>query len=184
VSPELLRACVGRGSTPERMAWLAPKFTAAMTEFKIESPAAQAMFLAQVGHESGGLQWLREIWGPTDAQKRYEPPSSLAAKLGNTQKGDGRRFMGRGPIQITGRFNYVKFGPLLGLDLVAKPELLEDAMHGIRAACAFWNDRNLTPLAEAGKIITVTKRINGGENGLADRQARWEAAKIAMKVTT
>lgn len=184
MSPELLHACVGPGSTFERMVWLAPKFTAAMAEFRIESPAAQAMFLAQVGHESGGLKWLREIWGPTDAQKRYEPPGSLAARLGNTKPGDGRRFMGRGPIQITGRFNYAKFGPLLGLDLVAKPELLEDAMHGIRAACAFWNDHKLTPLAEAGEIVTVTKQINGGTNGLADRQARWEKAKIALKVTT
>src|SRR5258708_4383140 len=99
--------------------------TATMAEFIIDTPIRQAAFLAQVGHESGGFVWMHEIWGPTEAQSRYEPPSDLATRLGNTQPGDGKRYMGRGPIQITGRFNYRLMGPKLGLDLEQFPALLE-----------------------------------------------------------
>ena len=77
-----------------------------MTEFAIESPARMAAFIAQLAHESGQFRFMEEIWGPTPAQQRYEPPSSLATDLGNTDAGDGKRFKGRGPIQITGRANY------------------------------------------------------------------------------
>ena len=79
-----------------------PFFQAAIAEFAIETPARSAAFLAQVAHESGQFRFMEEIWGPTPAQQRYEPPSSLATTLGNTEAGDGRRFKGRGPIQITG----------------------------------------------------------------------------------
>ena len=64
-----------------------------------------AAFMAQLGHESGELQFLEELWGPTPAQKRYEPPNDLARRLGNTQPGDGRRFERRGLIQIPGNSN-------------------------------------------------------------------------------
>src|SRR5262245_38099248 len=93
----------------------------AMQEFAIDRPAREAAFIAQLAHESGGLKFMEEIWGPTAAQKRYEPVTTLATKLGNTERGDGKRFKGRGPIQITGRSNYQRYGPLLGLDLIADP---------------------------------------------------------------
>ena len=80
-----------------------PFLQAAMAEFEIDRPARKAAFVAQLAHESGELRFMEEIWGPTPAQRRYEPPSTLAEKLGNTEPGDGRRFKGRGPIQITGR---------------------------------------------------------------------------------
>ena len=87
-----------------------PFLNHAMDMFEINSPMREAAFLAQIAHESGELKFFEEIWGPTAAQRRYEPPSDLAKRLGNTQKGDGRRYKGRGPIQITGRFNYRKYG--------------------------------------------------------------------------
>ena len=88
----------------------------------LNEPAVLAQFLAQVMHESGGLRYVREIWGPTKAQARYEGRKDL----GNTQPGDGKRFMGRGYVQITGRTNYQKASSLVGKDLVANPHLALD----------------------------------------------------------
>src|SRR5215210_6443094 len=100
---------------------LLPFLQAALTEFAIQAPARAAAFLAQLAHESGQFRFMEELWGPTPAQQRYEPQSSLATTLGNTESGDGRRFKGRGPIQITGRANYGRFGDLLGIQLIADP---------------------------------------------------------------
>src|SRR5437867_7559889 len=107
--------------TPAKCQLYLPALNAAMQARTIDTPLRTAAFVAQLAHESGEFRWMEEIWGPTPAQLRYEPPSDLAAKLGNTQPGDGKRFKGRGPIQITGRFNYAKFGAQLGLDLIADP---------------------------------------------------------------
>jgi len=98
-----------------------PHLNAAIRAHGIDTALRSAAFVAQLAHESGEFRWMEEIWGPTDAQRRYEPPGDLAKRLGNTQPGDGKRFKGRGPIQITGRFNYQTYGALLGIDLVAEP---------------------------------------------------------------
>src|SRR3954465_5080236 len=98
--------------SPARGTQLFPPLAAAMTEFAIGTPARAAAFLAQIAHESGQLRFMEEIWGPTPAQGRYEPLSPLATGLGNTTLGDGKRFKGRGPIQLTGRANYQRFGDL------------------------------------------------------------------------
>src|SRR6267378_3364403 len=95
-------------------------------EFAIDTPKRQALWLAQVAHESNGFLWLREIWGPSPAQRAYEPPSRKAQDLGNTQPGDGFRYRGRGLIQITGRANYAACGEALALALEETPELLEE----------------------------------------------------------
>jgi putative chitinase len=180
VTPELLAACTGASLAKARE--LEPFMTATMAEFAIETPLRQAAFLAQVGHESGGFVWMHEIWGPTEAQLRYEPPSDLATHLGNTQPGDGKRYMGRGPIQITGRFNYRLMGPKLGLDLEQFPALLEEPMHACRSAGAFWQWKGCEVFADANDFVGLTRRINGGTNGIADRLARWSRAKNALGI--
>ena len=97
--PELALATGARiDRATENLPWIA----AAMDVFGINTPARQAAFLAQVGHESGGLHWLVEIWGPSETQRRYETRQDL----GNNEPGDGARFKGRGWIQLTGRNNY------------------------------------------------------------------------------
>jgi putative chitinase len=165
---------------------LLPFLQAAMTECAIDRPAREAAFLAQVAHESGQFQFMQEIWGPTDAQRRYEPPSTLATRLGNTEPGDGRRFKGRGPIQITGRANYRRFGDLLGVDLVSDPERAALPDLAFRIASLFWMKKGLNELADratADAFREITKRINGGLNGLTDRERFYAVARTVLGVT-
>ncbi|HEY6019889.1 MAG TPA: glycoside hydrolase family 19 protein [Candidatus Paceibacterota bacterium] len=157
--------------------WLHP-IVDAMTEFAINTPARQAAFLAQIGHESGGLKYTRELWGPTPAQRRYEG----RVDLGNTIPGDGYKYRGRGFIQITGRSNYAEAGKALHVDLVAHPEILEDPEMCAISAAWWWKAHGLNELADAGDFPSITRKINGGMNGYADRFALWEAAKTALGV--
>lgn len=148
--------------------------------FGIDTPLRQAHWLAQMAHESGGFKYLREIWGPTEAQVRYEPPSELAERLGNTQKGDGFLFRGRGFIQVTGRANFTACSrALFGDDrLLVRPGLLEQDPSA--SAGWYWHSRKINRHADADDIKAVTRAINGGLNGLLDRQARLRVAKKAM----
>jgi predicted chitinase len=162
-----------------------PFVQSALAEFAIDRPARTAAFLAQLAHESGQLRFMKEIWGPTDAQRRYEPPSTLATKLGNTETGDGKRFKGRGPIQITGRDNYRRYGDLLGVDLVASPAQASTPSLAFRIAGLFWSRNGLNELADevtADAFKTITKRINGGLNGLADRERFYAVAREVLSV--
>ena len=147
-----------------------------MNRYGILGTARAAAFIAQVGHESGQLRWVREIWGPTAEQVGYEG----RADLGNTVKGDGSKYRGRGLIQITGRANYTACGEALGLDLIDMPELLELPQYAAMSAAWFWSTRGLNTLADLGDFPKITRRINGGLNGLEDRLHLWERAKRVL----
>ena len=149
-----------------------PVLNTAMSRYQIVGAKRIAAFIAQIGHESGQLKYVKEIWGPTAAQARYEG----RADLGNTVQGDGSKYRGRGLIQITGRTNHEACGEALGLDLISHPELLEKPQHACMSAAWFWASRGLNTLADAGKFDTITQRINGGQNGAADRQALYTRA--------
>ena len=170
------------GCTPERAARWLPHIERACQLYDINTPKRLAAFLAQIGHESGRLRYAREIWGPTPAQARYEG----RADLGNRQPGDGKRFLGRGLIQITGRFNYraVTAGMLLvrrdAPDFERTPEQLEQPEWAARSAAWYWHSRNLSKLADAGQFETITRRINGGLNGQEERVALYGAALDAL----
>ncbi len=153
-----------------------------MPTYDINSPMREAAFLAQIAHESGELRFWEEIWGPTAAQKRYEPPSDLAKRLGNTQPGDGKRYKGRGPIQITGRFNYRKYGQLLQLDLEGNPDLASTTQIGFETACQYWKLNGLNELADIPDFTAITRKINGGLNGQASREKYYARAKQALGV--
>ncbi len=175
------------GATPARAArWHAP-IAHACTFFEITMPVRLAAFLAQIGHESGRLVYTRELWGPTPAQQRYEGRRDL----GNVRAGDGRRYCGRGLIQTTGRANYAAtrdgLRARLGFDAVpdfeAHPELLEDAQWAALSAAWYWDSRALSELADLDSdsaFVAITRRINGGTNGLADRRALWAAGRAAL----
>lgn len=157
-----------------------PYLNRVMEIYEIDTPLRASAFLAQIAHESGELKYMEEIWGPTAQQEKYEPPSDLARRLGNTQSGDGFRYRGRGPIQITGRSNYKKYGDLLGVDLIGNPDLAATPQYAFSTAGVFWRLNGLNELADIQDFIAITKRINGGLNGLAERQRYYEIAKEAL----
>lgn len=174
MTPKELALCTG-ARLDRAEEWL-PYIEDAMAEFGIDTPERQAAFLAQIGHESGGLHWSSEIWGPTPAQARYEGRSDL----GNTEPGDGFRFKGRGLIQTTGRANYESTGDELGVDLISDPVQLAQPELAARSAAWFWQEHGLNELADVGDYRRITLRINGGTNGMDDRLSRWEKAKEVL----
>lgn len=140
---------------------------------EMAAPQRLYMFLGQAAHESGLWQYDRELWGPTAAQKRYD----IRTDLGNTPAvdGDGYLYRGRAGFQITGKYNYRAFTSWAQVnyanapDFVSKPDMINtDPWEGL-ASIWFWEAHGLNALAEAGDINAVTKRINGGYNGLEDR---------------
>ena len=153
-----------------------PVLNTAMVRFQIIGTKRVAAFIAQIGHESGQFRYVRELGGDQYLSK-YDT-GSLAKRLGNTPEadGDGQKYRGRGLIQITGRANYITCGEALALDLVNHPELLEKPQHACMSAAWFWASRGLNTLADAGQFDTITRRINGGQNGAADRQALYARA--------
>lgn len=162
--------------------WLEP-IRAAADAYGITAPHQVAAFLPQVGHESANFKYTTELWGPTDAQLGYEG----RADLGNTQPGDGARYKGHGLIQVTGRANHAaardrmraKFGPQVP-DFEAHPELLAEREWAAMSAGDYWQSRNLNRLADAGKFELITRRINGGLNGYADRLIKWHAVRAVL----
>ena len=153
-----------------------PVLNTAMVRYQIVGSLRMAAFIAQIGHESGQLRYVREL-GSDQYLSKYDT-GSLARRLGNTPQadGDGQKYRGRGLIQITGQANYAECGEALGLDLVNHPELLEKPQHACMSAAWFWASRGLNTLADAGKFDTITRRINGGQNGAADRQTLYARA--------
>jgi putative chitinase len=164
------------GSSLARATIFQPIIDSAAPDFSITTPTRMAAFLAQVGHESGGLHWLTELWGPTAAQIRYEG----RIDLGNTQPGDGFKFRGRGLIQITGRSNYKSAGLALATDFITEPELLAEPEYAVRSAMWFWQSHGLNELADKDQFEKITRMINGGLNGEEQRLVLWDQAKAAL----
>ena len=133
-----------------------------LEEHDITPGPRRQMFLAQLAHESDGFRTTREY----ASGRAYEGRTDL----GNTEPGDGVRFRGRGLIQLTGRYNYEKFGDLLYEDLVDYPEDVEDFPLALEVSALYWSNRGLNRLADQGRFRTITRRINGGLNGISDRE--------------
>jgi putative chitinase len=162
-------------------------------KYQINTPKRQACFIGQCMHESGGFKFLREnlnysakalmnTWPSRfpdmDTAEKFERnPSAIANKvysgrMGNTEDGDGAKFIGRGLIQLTGKDNYKAFGDAIGEDLVSNPQLVEEPRYAALSAGWFFNKRNLNALADVMDVETMSKRINGGNIGMADRVAK------------
>jgi predicted chitinase len=167
VSVQQLRAIMPNLSEA-RANELMPHLNAAMQEAGINTPQRQAAFLAQLAHESGEFRWFEELASGEAYEGRED--------LGNIHPGDGVRFKGRGPIQLTGRDNYRAAGQALGIDLENNPTRAADPDVGFRTAAWYWNNRNLNQYADAGNFDAITYRINGGYNGKAERDAYYARA--------
>ena len=174
--------------------WLEPLLET-FEKYDISTPKRQAYFIGQCMHESGGFKQLKEnlnysakglmaTWPSRfpdmDTAEKYERnPEKIANKvysgrMGNTEDGDGAKYIGRGLIQLTGKENYANCGNAIGVDLVTNPDLLSTPKYAALSAGWFWNRKGLNALADADDIDTITKRINGGLIGIADRKAKVE----------
>ncbi|TVT82362.1 glycoside hydrolase family 19 protein [Pseudomonas sp. H3(2019)] len=160
----------------------ASELNLAMGLYQINTPKRIAAFLAQVGHESGQLRYVREL-GNDQYLSKYDT-GPLALRLGNTPEadGDGQRFRGRGLIQITGRDNYRRCSLALFGDerLLTLPELLEQPQWAAESAAWFWELNGLNELADREQFNSITRRINGGLNGLEERLQLWTRARAVL----
>lgn len=149
LTPEVLERLGVPGAPARRYV---PLLDVAMREFGITTPVRARMFLAQLAHESAGMTAFEERASGAD----YEGNRAL----GNTQPGDGVRFKGRGPIQLTGRWNYMHYGKLLGVDLLKRPQIAAQPRYGFRLAAAYFEDRGCNRAADRGDFRECTRLIN------------------------
>jgi putative chitinase len=191
-------------STPAAtlVAWVDP-LNHTVEHFDISTVARAAAFIAQVGHESGGLTVIRENlnYSQSGLMKtfgKYFPSEAMAGKyarkaeliasrvyanrMGNGDEAskDGWTYRGRGLIQITGKFNYAAFAANMKMDISKVPEYLETQEGAAMSAGWFWSANGLNALADATRFTDITKRINGGTNGLVDRKEIWGRARAAL----
>ncbi len=169
---------------------------------QIDTKERLTAFIAQMAHESGEFVFTTEnlnysaealvsVFGkyftPASAGAFARKPEAIANRVyanrmgnGNEASGEGFKFRGRGYIQLTGKSNYQAFSDFAGVDFVANPELVATAPYNVLSAGWFWKTNTLNDLADKGDFIGITKRINGGTNGLAHRQAYFDKLKSAL----
>ena len=197
ITPELL---TGSGlCSPSLAEQWAPSLEATCVRFQINSDLRIAGFLSQIAHESGGFRFVvenlnysaasllavfgRYFTGPLATIYERQPEKIAnrvyANRMGNGDEasGDGWRYRGRGPIQLTGKDNYAAFSLAADVDALVHPELLEQPDAGSLAAGWFWDTHRLNELADEGDVVGMTKRINGGTNGQDDRTAKYNAIR-------
>lgn len=155
------------------LAGWSPVLSGYLNKYDINTPLRIAHFLAQCAEESDGFKTLSEYATGGEYEGRKD--------LGNIRPGDGVRYKGRGAIQVTGRDNYKRVGDALGIDLVNMPERAAEPAVGLLVSCEFWKEKDLNRLADQDNVVAVTHKVNGGENGLADRKVYLSRAKLAVQ---
>jgi len=196
ITQQQLGACIGNNPYLEHWAEALNKI---LPDYDITTPQRVAAFVAQSAHESGNFTALHENlnyravtlrkvfpkYFPTDemAAQYAQQPERIANRVyanrmgnGPEESGDGFRYCGRGLIQLTGKSNYQAFADSIEIPVEQVPEFLQTFEGAIQSACWFWESNNLNQYADSGDILTMTKRINGGTIGLADRQAHYNHA--------
>jgi len=172
ITAEQLIQIAGNASR-DRLLQLTPGINQTLEKYQINTPLRIAHFIAQVAHESDCFNAMEEYADGSDYEGRDD--------LGNTQPGDGVKFKGRGLMQLTGRSNYEDFSKVMGQDFVAQPKLVAQAPYAVLVAGWFWHKNQINPVADRDDIEAVTRIINGGLNGLDDRQAYLQSAKAVLK---
>ncbi|MCL6619728.1 MAG: glycoside hydrolase family 19 protein [Thermomonas hydrothermalis] len=211
LDPDLLAAATGCTRAIATV-WAGP-LSAAMQRYGITTRRRAAHFLAQIGHESGSLtrteerldysaRRLLEVWpgrfDAASARSYAHQPERIANRVyarrmgnGDEASGDGWRYRGRSPIQLTGRDNYRHMGDMTGLPLLDRPDLALQVEHGATIAAAWWQENGLNALADTGDILAVSRRLNLGTvntsrmpAGLRERIARTHRASAALEAQT
>lgn len=173
ITPEILKKVAGVSGNKKVIDGLVTYLPEALEKYGITTKLRLAHFLAQIAHESDHFRTTEEYASGRAYEGRRD--------LGNIKKGDGVRYKGRGVIQLTGRANYQRIGDIIGVDLVNNPELAATPRVSVLTALEYWKKRNINALADKDNIRLVTRAINGGYNGLADREAKLKRAKEAVK---
>lgn len=157
------------------IAAVGPVLAQTLDTYEINSSLRIAHFLAQTCQESDQFCTTVEYASGAEYEGRKD--------LGNTQPGDGVRYKGRGLIQLTGRANYAQYGGILGLNLIDDPDMAAEPAISLKIACEFWKEHGLNALADSDDIETITRRINGGLNGIANRRTYLARAKAALGIS-
>lgn len=194
IDQNTLKRCLSGSSEQSITTFFAP-LNATFREFSINTVYRVSAFLAQIAHESGNLRYVKEnlnysadgllrtfpkYFTPELAQKYQRNPKAIASRVyanrmgnGDEQSEDGWKYCGRGLIQVTGKTNYKTCGDFLRVDLLTDPSYLETPEGATRSAGWYWYSRNLNALADVGDMKELTKKINGGYNGLEDRMKHY-----------
>ena len=175
VTSDILYLVASIKSKPEIVEPVAASLNSRFNEARLNTPLRMAHFLAQAAHETDGFHTLQEY----ASGRAYEGRKDL----GNTEPGDGVRYKGRGIFQLTGRANYRNFGDYLKLDLENNPMLASDPDVSVRIALAYWDWHKLNDFADMDDVKRITRRINGGYNGLESRIIYLQRAKKALGYT-
>lgn len=195
ITVDILQACLPQAN-PQAVELFAEPISNTCAEFDISTTNRVAAFIAQCGHESGNLKYVKEnlnysaqglckvfpkYFNSGNAAQYERNPEAIANRVyanrmgnGPEESGDGWAFRGRGLIQLTGKTNYEKCGAGLGVDLISDPSYLESPEGAARSAGWFWSVNKLNSLADISDIKTMTKKINGGFIGLEDRIKHYE----------
>ena len=173
VTEQMLKDIAGAPTKPNVVAGVVKYLPEIQEKFEINTKLRLAHFLAQIAWESDHFRAVEEY----ASGRAYEGRKDL----GNIRKGDGVRFKGRGVIQCTGRANYSMYGKLLNLDLINNPQWAATPHVSMLIAGQYWKNHNLNRLADADNATQITKRINGGYNGLSGRIAMLKRAKAVLK---
>lgn len=172
ITPEILRQIAGAPVSKSVVDGIVEHLPEVIAKYNINTDLRLAHFLAQLAHESDHFRTYEEYASGSAYEGRRD--------LGNIKRGDGRKYKGRGPIQITGRYNYRKYGNLLGINLEENPNLAETHKIGLMIAGEYWHQNGLNSLADKDNGKQITRKINGGYNGLQDRLNKVARAKKAI----
>lgn len=160
--------------TQEKLSVFLPLLNQYMHEYNICGQLRESAFIATIMHETGSLRWLEEIASGEAYEGRHD--------LGNVVKGDGRRYKGRGLIMLTGRSNYERASKALKVDFINNPEWVSEPIYATQVACWWWHQRGLNEVADTGDFRRVTRLVNGGYNGVVDRQKFYDMALEVLKL--
>lgn len=156
-----------------------------LDRFEINTPLRIAAFLAQIAHESGELRYVKEIASGADYDNRKDLGNTCAdaVRIARDNKTTaGRFYKGRGLIQVTGYYNFKDCSEFFKQDFIHHPELLSEPLYATLSAGWFWNSRNLNGMADKSQFKDITKKINGGYNGMASRLTYYGRAKAVLKI--